>query len=109
MRTMLALVIASALAAGAALDDQTLAKEGDRWWKHVEVIASDAMAGRDTASPGHKAAADYVAAEFKRAGLEHRSARQKFQRCRIWRGLGLDEHRIRSLPQRVQGPRAVKP
>jgi len=31
MRTMLAVVVASGLAAGAALDDQTLAKEGDRW------------------------------------------------------------------------------
>src|SRR6476469_1750159 len=70
MRIMLALVIASGLAAAAALDNQTLAREGDRWWKHVEVLASDAMAGRETASPGHKAAADYVAAEFRRAGLE---------------------------------------
>src|SRR5262245_14370832 len=69
MRTMLALVAALALAAAAA-DDRTLATEGARWWTHVEAIASDAMAGRDTASPGHKAAADYVAAEFKRAGLE---------------------------------------
>jgi len=70
MRIMPALVIASGLAAAAALDDQTLAQEGARWWRHVEVLASDAMAGRETASPGHKAAADYVAAEFTRAGLE---------------------------------------
>jgi Zn-dependent M28 family amino/carboxypeptidase len=69
MRTIVAFVIASALAANLAPDAQTLTTEGDRWWKHVEVIASDAMGGRETASPGHKAAADYVAAEFKRAGL----------------------------------------
>ena len=60
MRTILAVVMASGLAAGAALDDKTLATEGDRWWKHVEAIASAAMAGRDTASPGHKAAADCI-------------------------------------------------
>src|SRR5689334_22642399 len=69
MRTVVALVIASGLAAAAAADDRGLVTEGERWWAHVSVLASDAMAGRETASPGHKAAADYVAAEFKRAGL----------------------------------------
>jgi Zn-dependent M28 family amino/carboxypeptidase len=69
MRLGLALLMASAVVVAAANDDTTLAKEGERWWTHVTVLASDAMGGRETASPGHKAAADYVAAEFKRAGL----------------------------------------
>jgi hypothetical protein len=69
MRTMLALVFASVAAAAATPDTATLAQEGIRWWAHVQILASDAMHGRETASPGHKAAADYVAAEFKRAGL----------------------------------------
>src|SRR5947207_11679597 len=41
-----------------------------RWWSHVEALASDGMQGRNTGSPAHKRAADYVAVQFKRAGLE---------------------------------------
>ncbi|MBI4569746.1 MAG: M20/M25/M40 family metallo-hydrolase [Planctomycetes bacterium] len=36
---------------------------------HVEHLASDALAGRDTFSPGNDAAAEYVARHFKAAGL----------------------------------------
>ena len=57
-------------AGGVSLTSQTLAKEGDHWWGHVQAIAGDAMRGRETGSPGHKAAADYVAAQFTRAGLQ---------------------------------------
>ena len=42
----------------------------DRWWSHVEALANDGMEGRNTGSPGHKRAAEYVAAHFKKAGLE---------------------------------------
>jgi Zn-dependent M28 family amino/carboxypeptidase len=41
-----------------------------RWWSHVEALANDGMEGRNTGSPAHKRAADYVAAQFKKAGLE---------------------------------------
>ena len=41
-----------------------------RWWSHVQALANDGMEGRNTGSPGHKRAADYVAAEFRKAGLE---------------------------------------
>ncbi len=41
-----------------------------KWWAHVSFLATDAMAGRDTGSPEHRKAAEYVAAEFKKAGLE---------------------------------------
>jgi Zn-dependent M28 family amino/carboxypeptidase len=41
-----------------------------RWWSHVEALANDGMEGRDTGSPGHKRAAEYVAAQFKKSGLE---------------------------------------
>jgi hypothetical protein len=40
-----------------------------RWWNHVRVLASDGMQGRDTGSPGHRKAAEYVAESFKRSGL----------------------------------------
>jgi Zn-dependent M28 family amino/carboxypeptidase len=46
------------------------AADGNSWWKHIEFLADDALQGRDTGSPGHKRAAEYVAAEFKKAGLE---------------------------------------
>src|SRR4051812_33730742 len=41
-----------------------------RWWSHVEALANDGMEGRNTGSPAHKRAADYVAAQFKQSGLE---------------------------------------
>ena len=46
------------------------AADGNSWWKHVEFLASDALQGRNTGSPGHKRAAEYVAEQFKKAGLE---------------------------------------
>jgi Zn-dependent M28 family amino/carboxypeptidase len=41
-----------------------------RWWSHVEALSNDSMEGRNTGSPAHKRAADYVAAQFQKAGLE---------------------------------------
>jgi hypothetical protein len=41
----------------------------DRWWAHVTFLADDAMRGRQTGSPEHKRAAEYVAEQFKKAGL----------------------------------------
>src|SRR4051812_36797770 len=62
------------LTAMAAVLAATLGVRGDdtaaRWWSHVEVLASDSMEGRNTGSPAHKRAADYVAAQFKKSGLE---------------------------------------
>jgi Zn-dependent M28 family amino/carboxypeptidase len=40
-----------------------------QWWAHVVYLADDAMQGRDTGSPEHRKAAEYVADHFKRAGL----------------------------------------
>ena len=37
---------------------------------HLEFLASDELEGRDTGSRGHEIAAQYVATEFKRLGLE---------------------------------------
>jgi len=47
-----------------------LRADANRWWSHVKVLADDSMEGRNTGSPGHKRAAEYVAGEFKKAGLE---------------------------------------
>src|SRR5215813_7971025 len=40
------------------------------WWAHVEALANDGMEGRNTGSPAHKRAAEYVAAQFRKAGFE---------------------------------------
>ena len=44
--------------------------DGHRWWSHVTVLADDRLEGRNTGSAGHRKAAEYVAAEFARAGLK---------------------------------------
>jgi hypothetical protein len=46
-----------------------IAQEGKRWWSHIEVLADDKMEGRNTGSEGHKRAAQFVATEFERSGL----------------------------------------
>lgn len=38
---------------------------------HVSFLASDLLEGRNTPSPGLEIAAEYIAAQFRRAGLEH--------------------------------------
>lgn len=63
-----ALLVVSAFAA--ANPPASLEEEARLWWSHVEALASDAMAGRNTGSPEHKQAAQYVAQEFERAGLK---------------------------------------
>ena len=40
------------------------------WFAYVEALASDEMRGRETGSPEHRKAADYVAEHFKQAGLK---------------------------------------
>ena len=40
-----------------------------RWFAHVEFLANDEMRGRETGSPEHRKAAEYIAAKFKAAGL----------------------------------------
>jgi hypothetical protein len=41
-----------------------------RWWTHVEALASDAMEGRATGTAAHRRAVEYVADQFRKAGLE---------------------------------------
>ena len=63
-----ALIIAATLLTTIAL--RAADEAGARWWAHVEALANDGMEGRNTGSAGHKRAADYVAAQFRRAALE---------------------------------------
>jgi hypothetical protein len=57
------------LAFGASTGRLAGADDADRWWAHVRFLADDALEGRDTGSPGHRKAAEYVAARFREAGL----------------------------------------
>jgi Zn-dependent M28 family amino/carboxypeptidase len=44
--------------------------DGKRWWSYVQALASDEMQGRNTGSPEHRRAAEYMASQFERAGLK---------------------------------------
>jgi hypothetical protein len=46
---------------------------------HLSFLASDALGGRDTPSPGLDVAAEYIAAQFRRAGLEPGAGKDYFQ------------------------------
>jgi hypothetical protein len=63
--TIVALVVSAASVV--VHGDQDISK---RWWAHVQALANDGMEGRSTGSLAHKRAADYVVAQFQRAGLE---------------------------------------
>jgi hypothetical protein len=43
---------------------------GRRWWSHIQVLADKKMEGRETGSAGFERAGEYVADQFKAAGLQ---------------------------------------
>jgi hypothetical protein len=43
---------------------------GKQWWSHIQFLAGDNLEGRDTGSRGFEKAADYMAGQFRAAGLE---------------------------------------
>ena len=70
MRPLLLFATVATLLPAADPGKPDLAKEGDRWWSHIQVLADDNMEGRNTGSPGHLRAARYLASEFEHAGLK---------------------------------------
>ncbi|MBM3773808.1 MAG: M20/M25/M40 family metallo-hydrolase, partial [Acidobacteria bacterium] len=50
---------------------------------HVSFLASDPLAGRETPSPGLDIAAEYIASQFRRAGLKPGLDRSYFQTARV--------------------------
>ncbi len=44
-------------------------KTGERCWADVRILSDDAMEGRRAGTPGHRRAAEFVAAQFQKAGL----------------------------------------
>ncbi|HYM22909.1 MAG TPA: hypothetical protein VEU08_06865, partial [Vicinamibacterales bacterium] len=65
-RAISVLVLAAMAAAGPRAQKPAPAAA---WWSHVEYLASDRMKGRETGSPEHREAAEYIARHFKDAGL----------------------------------------
>jgi hypothetical protein len=56
---------------GFAAGDENRARQvGERCWQDVRVLAADDMEGRRAGTPGHRRAAEFIAAEFRKAGLE---------------------------------------
>ena len=43
---------------------------GKQWWSHVQFLAGDDLEGRGTGSRGFEKAADYMAEQFRAAGLQ---------------------------------------
>ncbi|MES2156830.1 MAG: M28 family metallopeptidase [Pseudomonadota bacterium] len=56
--------------ASAQADGGSAAANGARWWAHVQTLASDAMEGRGTGTPGHEKAAQYVIGQLQAMGLK---------------------------------------
>lgn len=70
------------LAAGAA-QAKASAAQSSLWWSHVTALAGDDTEGRMTGSRGYDKAADYVAAQFKRYGLQPADAKGYLQPVRF--------------------------
>jgi Zn-dependent M28 family amino/carboxypeptidase len=79
-RVLIVTVICVAIASLVIAQSTSAAK---RWFSHVETLAADGMEGRDTGSPGHKRAAEYVASVFQKAGLEPAGVKGYVQPIRL--------------------------
>jgi Zn-dependent M28 family amino/carboxypeptidase len=77
-KTIIALSLISMAASGGekAMDWNAA---GKAWWKHVSYLASDKLKGRNVGSAGFELAAEYVAAQFEKAGLRAAGSDGYFQ------------------------------
>jgi Peptidase family M28 len=58
------------LGSAALAQSSDWASLGKQWWSHIQFLADDSLEGRDTGSRGFEKAADYMAEQFRAAGLE---------------------------------------
>ena len=63
-------LVAAAIVAFAVSALSAQRAEIDKWWSHVVFLSDDSMQGRQTGSPEHRKAAEYVAEQFRKAGLK---------------------------------------
>jgi hypothetical protein len=73
-------VLGLLVAAGAS---PAAAQPAQRWWADVQALAHDSMRGRQTGSPEHRKAAEYVANAFRAAGLAPAGSDGYFQPVRF--------------------------
>src|SRR5690348_18228827 len=66
----LAAFLISQACAAAALSTRQAAKIGERCWSDVRTLSDDGMEGRRAGTPGHRRAAEFVAAQFQQAKLD---------------------------------------
>jgi hypothetical protein len=50
-----------------------------RWWSHIVALSKDSMRGRDTGSPEHRAAQEYVVKKLERNGVKPAAEKGFFQ------------------------------
>jgi hypothetical protein len=89
MKHLLALVLAIA---ATAASDSRLAIEPDALMSHVKYLASDELQGRGNGTKGLDKAGDYIAAQFKAAGLQPGGSKGSwFQSFELMTGLTVGE------------------
>lgn len=71
--------VAMLVATAAMLRPGAAAAQADAWWLHVTRLADDSMRGRETGSPEHRKAAEYIASQFRRLGLKPAGSNGYFQ------------------------------
>jgi len=52
-------------------------------YKHIEVLSSDSLEGRETGKPGQKMAAEYIANQFKKIGISPYKRRTYYQKFKV--------------------------
>lgn len=76
-------LLAAAVAASIVPVRKARAVEPDaatkRWWSHIVALANDSMRGRDTGSPGHRMAQEYVVRQLERNGVQPAGEQGFFQ------------------------------
>ncbi|HEY1125892.1 MAG TPA: M28 family metallopeptidase [Sphingobium sp.] len=79
MRRLSGFLVLTATVAASAAPPEPSPQRVEAWWKHVEIIASDANEGRLAGSPGFDRAADYVVGQLKAYGLKPAGTKGYFQ------------------------------
>lgn len=91
-----ALITAQTCTAG-AISARQATKLGERCWADVRTLADDAMEGRRAGTPGHRRAAEFVAAQFARAKLEPGGDGSYFQAVQLESRKIVESHSSLSL------------
>src|SRR5437867_12713032 len=68
--TFLSSCVLAGTVAAAAAQSADLASEGKAWWAHIQLLADDALEGRNVGTPGFDKAVEYVERQFQTIGLK---------------------------------------